>query len=377
VVAVLALASRVGLLLLGELWLALPFTAQLPLGQYVAPGSGQLDRLGLSDPVLYRTIMESGYERRPFSDDRQANWAFLPAWPVLWRAAAAVLPADTAAVLLNVVLFSVGCVLVFVLLRHYLGEAAALLAAALLIVAPGAQFTVRPGPESLFLVASAGALLLAQRGRWWLVAPVVTLAALTRPQGWLLGVPLALIALQQLRQRWSPQQLLAMGVALLAPVVAVALFCAYLGRLTGNPSRRSTSSAHGTTRRRCRDWRSCGARGRSWSTISSPTTTPSTDPAQPGRDRCQPAAARARDPSSNRATGPARLHGRQPAAAASPGARRRPRCATCSCCSPSTASPRPHWRAGGLLRRALLLTLLVAQVAMYLAALHGVEWALT
>jgi Gpi18-like mannosyltransferase len=225
----------VGLLLLGELWLALPFTAQLPLGQYVEPGSGQLDRLGLSDPVLYRTIMESGYERRPFSDDRQANWAFLPAWPLLWRAAAVVLPGDAAAVVLNVVLFSVGCVLVFVLLRHYLGEAAALLAAALLIVVPGAQFTVRPGPESLFLVASAGALLLAQRGRWWLVAPVVTLAALTRPQGWLLGVPLALIALQQLRQRWSPQQLLAVGVALLAPVVAVALFCAYLGRLTGNP----------------------------------------------------------------------------------------------------------------------------------------------
>jgi hypothetical protein len=234
VVAALALASRVGLLLLGELWLALPFTEQVPLGRYVEPGSGQLERLGMSDPVLYRSIMESGYERRPFTDDRQANWAFLPAWPLLWRAGDLLLPADVASVLLNVVLFTAGCALVFLLLRHYVGEQAAWIAAALLIVAPGAQFTLRPGPESLFLAASAGALLLAQRGRWWLVAPVVTVAALTRPQGVLLLVPLALMALQQVRRSGRFRDLLPTGAAMLAPMVAVVAFCAYLGRLTGN-----------------------------------------------------------------------------------------------------------------------------------------------
>jgi len=235
-IVLLAAVSRIGLLLVGELWLISPFEDQLPLGPYVEPGSGQLERLGLSDPVLYRSIMETGYERRPFSDDRQANWAFLPAWPLLWRATSTLLPADSASVLLNVVLFSIGCGLVFLLLQAYVGTKAASLAVAMLIVMPGAQFTLRPGPESLFLAASAATLLLAEWRHWWLVAPVVTLATLTRPQGVLLALPLAMMAASQWwRHNGTGVPMLPVGVAVLAPVAAVTAFCAYLGRLTGNP----------------------------------------------------------------------------------------------------------------------------------------------
>ena len=40
-----------------------------------------------NDAGWYSTIVRSGYERRAFDASRQANWAFFPLWPLVWRAA--------------------------------------------------------------------------------------------------------------------------------------------------------------------------------------------------------------------------------------------------------------------------------------------------
>lgn len=236
----LAVASRVVLLLLGELWLAGPLAQQLPDGPYTAAldRDGQLDRLGLGDPVHYRTIMEQGYEQRPFTADRQATWAFLPAWPALWWVVDLVAPAQLGAAVVNVALFAAGCALVFLLLARRLGERTATVAVVLLVALPGAQFTVRPGPESLFLATSALALWAADTGRWWLVGPAATVAALSRPQGALVLLPLLLLALQQRRAAGATAALPSWATvltALGAPVGALAAFGAHLWRLTGDP----------------------------------------------------------------------------------------------------------------------------------------------
>jgi hypothetical protein len=235
----LALASRIALLVLGEVWLASPLADQAPEGRYIAElgdQDSQLDRLSLGDPNFYRSIRDGGYEERPFTSTPMANWAFSPAWPYLWRAVDAVAPAQLGAALVNALLFALACVFVLLALRRHVSERAALLATLLLIAAPGAQFTVRPGPESLFLAASAVALWAAGERRWAWVGPAAAVAALSRPQGALLLVPLVVMAVGQLRdstgRRPAPAVL---ATALVLPIAGLAAFAVHLDRLTGNP----------------------------------------------------------------------------------------------------------------------------------------------
>ena len=105
--------------------------------------------------------------------------------------------------------------------------------------APGAVAFAMAYSDSLFLLLAAGTFLAAEQRRWWLMALLYGLATLTRLQGVLLGIPLAiLIASASL----PPRRLaLARRVAHAASRMAgrrsdrVRPFAAYLGATFGDP----------------------------------------------------------------------------------------------------------------------------------------------
>ncbi|MGH8984714.1 MAG: glycosyltransferase family 39 protein [Acidimicrobiia bacterium] len=230
-IVLLILGSRLVMLGAGHVWINSPEYNQSP------PQLGfeaQLERYRFSDVRWYQEIRDEGYEKRPYTEGRQANWAFFPAWPLLWRVIDDVSDDVAGALVLNTALFTVACAFAYNLLRNELGRRTALHAAVLLIVFPGAQFTMRPGPESLFLAASTVAIWAAsRRGQWWaLAAAGAVLATMSRPQGIVVLVPLAMLAVMQ-RKRGDRLSPYAVGTFLL-PIGALVVFGLHLRDLTGN-----------------------------------------------------------------------------------------------------------------------------------------------
>ena len=88
----------------------------------------------------------------------------------------------------------------------------------------GASYT-----ESLFLLATVAAFFHARRGEWGAACVWGALAGLTRPNGFVLCIPLALLALRA--RAGSPRAWLAVA----APLGGLAAFSLYLLAHTGNP----------------------------------------------------------------------------------------------------------------------------------------------
>jgi Gpi18-like mannosyltransferase len=79
------------------------------------------------------------------------------------------------------------------------GREAAADAALLLAAYPFAVFYSAPYTEALFLLSAAGACFHFLRREWWAASAWGLLAGLTRPNGFLLAAPLAILAWQQWR----------------------------------------------------------------------------------------------------------------------------------------------------------------------------------
>lgn len=117
-------------------------------------------------------------------------------------------------------------------------------AALLLSAYPFAVFYSAPYTESLFLLGVVAAFFHFLRQDWMAAAGWGLLVGLTRPNGCLLSLPLALLALQQTRamlpsreERREPSRLRSGALRLLvasAPVVGMLLFTTYLYGLTGH-----------------------------------------------------------------------------------------------------------------------------------------------
>ena len=89
-------------------------------------------------------------------------------------------------------------------------------------------------PESIVLGLIALAAFAGLRRRWAWAAVCAGAAALARPEGLFVALPLAVIAWEQ-RHTLSPQvRGLAVG-AVLAPIAAIASFSVYLWRVLGDP----------------------------------------------------------------------------------------------------------------------------------------------
>jgi hypothetical protein len=193
---------------------------------------GKVGQMALiNDAGWYMTIVRDGYERRPFDTSRQANWAFFPLYPLLWRYASRLtgeLPFTGMA--LSNIFFFFALVMLHRLVRQF-GHAADVADRTVFYVAafPSSYFFSLPWTESLFLCLSVGAFYAAKRGSWWLAGAAGALSTATRVSGVYLFPVLLILYLQQHGRRVRPNVL----ALLLIPTGALA-FMSYLYAITGN-----------------------------------------------------------------------------------------------------------------------------------------------
>ena len=209
------------------------------------------------DAGWYGSIALDGYQWDQ-QYGRQRNIAFFPALPMLMRPAGSLLGMNVmtaprekrmlralwAGVLISLVAFLWSLYYLSKLSDLVSGDHAARIAPLLLAAYPFAVFFNAPYTESLFLLGSVGAFYHFHGGRWIAASLFGLLVGFSRPNGCLVSIPLAILAVQQMYLTVrSPTGTLAastrlrpLALRLLVasmPGVAMLLFTAYLYRLTG------------------------------------------------------------------------------------------------------------------------------------------------
>jgi hypothetical protein len=184
------------------------------------------------DGRWYRMVAGNGYLLIP---GRQSDPAFFPLFPIVLRAGHALgLGYSTTGLVLSNVGFLGALLAFYALTRDLFGASMARRASAYLAVFPfGFAFSMIY-PESIVLALIALAALAALRRRWGWAAVCAAAAALARPEGLFVALPLAVFAWEQ-RNALSPR---ARGFALgavLAPFAAIGSFSLYLGSVLGDP----------------------------------------------------------------------------------------------------------------------------------------------
>ena len=203
------------------------------------------------DTGWYFSVATEGYLYNA-SITEQQNIAFMPALPMLMRVGGKLigehpLLAGQAIVLLACLW---AFVYVFRLAREALGDPEkAALAVGLLAAYPFAVFLGAVYTESLFLLAAAGGFYHARRQEPWPTLAFALLAGFSRPNGFLLSLPLALaVIMPMVMPTWrawrtaTPERVgaaikLAWPTLLAAAgaVLGVAVFSAYIWTLAGRP----------------------------------------------------------------------------------------------------------------------------------------------
>ena len=200
------------------------------------------------DAGWYLDVAVHGYRWSPAAEGQQ-NVAFFPAFPALMSLGAALVNAGNepeglgarlnneryfvlhvaAGLFIALGAFLWGLAYVYRLAREDLDDRSATSAILLLCAFPFAVFYGAPYSENLFLLATAAAFFHTRRGDWGAACTWGALAGLTRPNGFALCVPLALLAL---RARARPPRA---WLAAAAPLGGLAAFSLYLLVHTGNP----------------------------------------------------------------------------------------------------------------------------------------------
>jgi hypothetical protein len=204
------------------------------------------------DAGWYGRIATSGYDWNA-SFERESTIAFFPAMPLLMRLAGSALGARDQerprATRLSRMLWSGVAVSLtaFFFALYFLvrlgtrlgGQEVGANAALLLACYPFAFAFSAPYTESLFLLASVASVYHFQRSDWTLSGAWGLVAGLTRPNGFFLTVPLALVAAQQAWRRraagdprWARASAPSLASALM-PVAGMMIFTVYLLSLTG------------------------------------------------------------------------------------------------------------------------------------------------
>jgi hypothetical protein len=181
----------------------------------------------------------------------QQNIVFFPAYPLAVRVVSLLLGGSKAAFFLGATIVSLAAFFaalayVFALARDDLSEDGARTALWFLAAYPFACFYGAIYTESLFLLGAAGAFFHFKRAEWWRAAAWGLVAGLTRPNGFLLCVPLGVLAVSRflparlVRRRSFPAEsdrtALAPALAAAAmPVVGVLLYSLFVWTKAGNP----------------------------------------------------------------------------------------------------------------------------------------------
>jgi hypothetical protein len=180
------------------------------------------------DAEWYSKIAAFGYS---WDGDwtRQQSVVFFPAFPMAARIVARIMGIHIlyAAWCVSFAAFA-GAMLLFVrLAREYLDRSSASDAAWLLASYPFAIYFSAAYSESLFLLTMCGTFLAMHHKQYGRAALWGLVAGLTRPNGWLLAAPIALLVLTHLRPSQRREWLRA-AAAVAAPVIGMLLFTAYL-----------------------------------------------------------------------------------------------------------------------------------------------------
>lgn len=187
------------------------------------------------DSGWYFDIAQRGYY---WSDSGQSSLAFFPLYPLLMRALAWPFGGSDRALWLSGMALSYLCLLLGLTVLHRLTETrfgsreTARRTVLYVAVFPFAYFFTQVYAESLFLLTSVSAVAAALGARWGWAGVFGGFAALTRPNGILIAVPLGLIALAG---RPRPGELARRVAALSLVPAAFAGYCAFAYRLSGDP----------------------------------------------------------------------------------------------------------------------------------------------
>jgi hypothetical protein len=186
------------------------------------------------DSGWYFDIATRGYY---YSADGQSSIAFFPLYPMAMRALAWPFGSSDAAVWGAGIAISYAAFFLGLLVLHGLSERmcgdreTARRAVLYMSVFPFSFFLARVYPSGLFFLLTVLAVSAAHRSRWWPAGLYGGLAALTRPQGILIAIPLGLMALKGGRSREVLTRLVAM-----APIpMAFIAYNLYIGALAGHP----------------------------------------------------------------------------------------------------------------------------------------------
>jgi hypothetical protein len=191
-----------------------------------------LGPLAAWDGKWYRMVAASGYLLVP---GRQSDPAFFPLFPAMMRGVHSLGLGYSASGLLLANLGFFAALVAFHALTHELfGWHLARRATVYLAVFPFGYAFSMEYPESIVLALIAVAALAALRGRWGIAAAAAGAAALARPEGLFVALPLLAIAWQQRHELTPAGRGLALG-SIVAPVAAIGSFSLYLGRVLGDP----------------------------------------------------------------------------------------------------------------------------------------------
>jgi hypothetical protein len=163
------------------------------------PARSFVDFLSGWDAHWYGTIAASGYPTSLpldlYGNVELNNWAFLPVFPFLERAVSEVLrmPWQLAGIVISLAASCGACLVLAALLRTFAAPRAAMWAVVLFSFGPVSYVLMLGYAESLFLLLTFSALLLAVRRRYFLIAPLGVLAAFTRPGALALALTLAIV----------------------------------------------------------------------------------------------------------------------------------------------------------------------------------------
>jgi hypothetical protein len=173
--------------------------------------------------------------------DRFETVAFFPAWPALLYTSTRLVPHTSVAwgwvgTALATILFTCALAYVYRLTALEQDADAALSASLLLAFYPFGIYFGIPYTESLFLLATVAAYYCARVRAPWPMAGWGVLAGLTRPNGWLLFVPLAVLAWPAIRDVTLDRRVRrSLAFAAFAPLAGMLLYSAYVWQLTGDP----------------------------------------------------------------------------------------------------------------------------------------------
>ena len=194
------------------------------------------------DAGWYLQIVTDGYSYAPGDPAVQQNIVFFPAYPVLMRVVGRLLGGEmtgyvAAGMIVSIASFFGALVYLYAFARDRYGDDVASGTIWLLAAYPFAIFFGALYTESLFLLGTVGALYHFSRQQFGRAACWGLLVGLTRLNGALLVLPLALLAIPSSTPR---MKLEALGAAA-APGIGLVIYTLFIWRLTGNPIAFATS----------------------------------------------------------------------------------------------------------------------------------------